>query len=230
MSDYKIEKGIPDPLESKRGPKYPFHDMAIGDSFYLCRADKQRVASMACRMQRRHGMFFSTLPDGEGYRCWRIEPPAVSRPSGAGRKKAGVEQFNAKSAANHEASATVDIGEHRSVPVPPSAHKAILVTEPARSVEDITNDTLEALDDVLAQLRRTMRDIEANKEALRSATRTFTKWTIVSNIGSMLGSELPLGMPLLRLARNEADLANIDAGESVSRSQDSRAAGDSDNG
>lgn len=101
MSDYKIEKGIPDPLDSKRGPKYPFREMAIGDSFYLNKDDRNKVACMASHM-RRYGLFFSTLPDVEGYRCWSIKPPAASRGSGARRNQEDVQEFDVRSKFGHE--------------------------------------------------------------------------------------------------------------------------------
>jgi hypothetical protein len=71
----KIDKGIPIPPRGK-GPKYPFAQMSIGDSFFVAES-KNTLSSSSCQHAKRLGGKFSmraTVEDGvTGYRVWRIE-------------------------------------------------------------------------------------------------------------------------------------------------------------
>lgn len=67
----KIEKNIPLPND-QRSVKYPFNEMAIGDSFAVKEGDLHRVRSASWAAGRRLNIRFSVRAyDGE-YRCWRI--------------------------------------------------------------------------------------------------------------------------------------------------------------
>jgi hypothetical protein len=65
----KIEKDIPVPR------KYPFADMAVGDSFAVpSDVHRTTVAISALRYGRKHGMkFVVRMVADRTFRCWRIE-------------------------------------------------------------------------------------------------------------------------------------------------------------
>lgn len=65
----KVEKGIPFPR------KYPFADMAVGDSFALPPDIARTTVSIAAmRYGRKHGMkFVIRMVADRTHRCWRIE-------------------------------------------------------------------------------------------------------------------------------------------------------------
>ena len=73
----KIEKNIPCP-EARMGrkPKYPFADMAVGDSVFF---DNEPAGSMSLPAASAHnhgmrlGKKFSSRKDGRGVRIWRVE-------------------------------------------------------------------------------------------------------------------------------------------------------------
>jgi len=72
----EIEKGIPLP-EVKRGRKgnyrYPWRDMAIGDSFLAPDADIRYMAASAVGARKRLGRRFACRTVEGGVRVWRIE-------------------------------------------------------------------------------------------------------------------------------------------------------------
>lgn len=54
--------------------KYPFAKMKVGQSFHIAagHTDVQAVRSAASQYAKRHGVKFSIIRDGDGYRCGRI--------------------------------------------------------------------------------------------------------------------------------------------------------------
>lgn len=69
--DFKIEKNIPAPKKG-RPPRYPFREMAIGDSFSFPAGDVGKVRSAATWNGKRSEMKFTVrICDGAG-RIWRI--------------------------------------------------------------------------------------------------------------------------------------------------------------
>lgn len=67
----KIERGIPIIDNRARRPlKYPWPDLAIGESFFAdIEPDTLRAA--AHKYGKRHGLTFIVRKDGEGARAWR---------------------------------------------------------------------------------------------------------------------------------------------------------------
>jgi len=71
---YKIEKSvpIPDPYEQRR--KYPFSDMAPGDSFVVPKEKANAAQAIGRRFVERHRpdmqVVQRTEPDGKGVRVW----------------------------------------------------------------------------------------------------------------------------------------------------------------
>lgn len=72
-----IEKNIPMPKNSAGKPKkYPFAEMAIGDSFLNPNVDgkKNLIQQATCGFSRKHpGFKFATRREATGIRVWRIE-------------------------------------------------------------------------------------------------------------------------------------------------------------
>lgn len=73
----KIEKGIPLPNKQVRTPKYPFRDMAVGDSFFIksthpesARKKVSAAATMFCKINE--GYKFKTQVFEGGVRTWRV--------------------------------------------------------------------------------------------------------------------------------------------------------------
>jgi hypothetical protein len=61
-------KPVPEPRKS-----YPFRTMAIGESFDVPLADRQRTRSAATQHQKRAGgVRFTGRIEGKVYRMWRI--------------------------------------------------------------------------------------------------------------------------------------------------------------
>lgn len=72
----EIEKGVPLPDKHVRW-KYPFVDMAVGDSFFVPNKDTSQVSAMCKRAAARSGGRFTSAKaekDGRsGVRVWRME-------------------------------------------------------------------------------------------------------------------------------------------------------------
>ena len=70
----KIEKNIPLPGGVDPRERYPFPDMAIGDSFMVLDATWiKNLRSAAYMYSRRHpGTRFTCRRHGEGWRLWRV--------------------------------------------------------------------------------------------------------------------------------------------------------------
>lgn len=84
MKTFKIEKNKPIPTSGsgRKNWRYPFPDMAIGDSFFVPITDdveplqlRSRVYQAASQFAKRtEGFKFTTAKEPGGVRCWRIEP------------------------------------------------------------------------------------------------------------------------------------------------------------
>lgn len=72
MADYKIVNDIPLP-PSRTPSQYPFHTMAVGDSFWLPPEEAKKAASAAWYHGRKNNKVFAIrmVGNGKGYRCWR---------------------------------------------------------------------------------------------------------------------------------------------------------------
>ncbi len=70
----KIEKNIPLPGGVDPRERYPFPDMALGDSFMILDATWiKNLRSAAYMYSRRHpGTRFTCRRHGEGWRLWRV--------------------------------------------------------------------------------------------------------------------------------------------------------------
>lgn len=64
-----IDTGIPIPADRRGARKYPFAEMAIGDSFWA--PDYTNARTSAGQYGRLHGMRFTGRKDGKGIRIWR---------------------------------------------------------------------------------------------------------------------------------------------------------------
>jgi len=72
----KIDKGIPIPEPRKggrRGEKYPWREMSVGDSFLFDGDESSKATCAASSAGIRLGRKFTTRKTAEGYRIWRIE-------------------------------------------------------------------------------------------------------------------------------------------------------------
>ena len=71
----EIDKHLPPPPPTEGRPRrYPFPDMAVGDSFLITDADMIKNARSAAWMySKRHGGRFSCRKVPEGWRVWRVE-------------------------------------------------------------------------------------------------------------------------------------------------------------
>jgi hypothetical protein len=74
MSDYKIEKGIKIPKNSKGvGLKYPFDKLKVGDSFAVGIDEMDKAKRTAYLYARRHGIKIETRAIEGGARIWRTK-------------------------------------------------------------------------------------------------------------------------------------------------------------
>lgn len=68
---FEIEKNVPlPPKASGRGRKYPFPDMAVGDSIFIPSIHRSRSGSLAS-LASKWGKF-SSRKEGDGLRIWRV--------------------------------------------------------------------------------------------------------------------------------------------------------------
>ena len=78
--EFKIEKGIPMPLRSARsGSKYPFLEMAVGDSFFATVPEgkelgthRNTLMANARYVTVKNGAVFCSRTVDNGVRIWRI--------------------------------------------------------------------------------------------------------------------------------------------------------------
>ena len=74
--EIKIEAGVPMPGDGRR--RYPFHEMEVGDSFFVPHADKSgrdlstRVSNAAVKWGKIHDCKFTIRQVDGGARCWRV--------------------------------------------------------------------------------------------------------------------------------------------------------------
>ena len=74
LSDYELRSDIPVPRKPVGGrAKYPFWDMAVGDSFAVSADELKRVQTAASQFGRRHDQRFTVQQYRGGYRCWRVK-------------------------------------------------------------------------------------------------------------------------------------------------------------
>jgi hypothetical protein len=73
----KIEKTVPMPRRTGPGApfKYPWRDMAVGDSFFVKNQTTQQISSTARSWGERQTppIKFSTRTENDGVRVWRIK-------------------------------------------------------------------------------------------------------------------------------------------------------------
>lgn len=75
--EFKIEKGVSIPPVIRKSvgapSKYPFKEMAVGDSFSVPLSERRRVVSAASSHKRRHGAAFTVRMLEDEVRVWRVE-------------------------------------------------------------------------------------------------------------------------------------------------------------
>lgn len=69
---FTLERGLDIP-ERKTGPKYPYDQLELGDSFYLEGGDLSKLCNANYREWRRTGKKFTARKVENGVRVWRIE-------------------------------------------------------------------------------------------------------------------------------------------------------------
>lgn len=68
---FKVDKNVPlPPVGDRRSSKYPWSQMAVGDSFEFSKEDKGSVANSAKSYSRRHPEYTFRV---YGLRIWRIK-------------------------------------------------------------------------------------------------------------------------------------------------------------
>lgn len=72
MTQIKIDKGVQIPPQKRNDyRKYPFKELAVGDSFFI-EERYATVAPSASAHGRRYGKKFTTRSENGGTRVWRI--------------------------------------------------------------------------------------------------------------------------------------------------------------
>jgi hypothetical protein len=78
----KIDKNVPVPANShRRQTKYPWNEMAVGDSIFLpgTIGVRDRLSASSRQFAKRHaGFAFVMRKEGAGYRVWRVAPKTAS--------------------------------------------------------------------------------------------------------------------------------------------------------
>jgi hypothetical protein len=69
---FTLERGLDIP-ERKTGPKYPYDQLELGDSFYLEGGDLSKLCNANYREWRRTGKKYTARKVENGVRVWRIE-------------------------------------------------------------------------------------------------------------------------------------------------------------
>ena len=72
MDEYKIEKGVPVPIQVPPNKKFPFDEMSPGDSFGLSADEHKGTRAAAYAYGKVKGQKFTVRKNGAGYRCWRV--------------------------------------------------------------------------------------------------------------------------------------------------------------
>lgn len=65
-----IDQGVPLPARGP-APRWPFRQMAVGDSFCAPRSQANTVKASASMFGKRSGRKFSTRMEDDSIRCWR---------------------------------------------------------------------------------------------------------------------------------------------------------------
>ncbi len=74
MTDFVIEKDIPQPIAKYRRHNYQFGDMEIGDSVFFAEMGQYMMArNGAGAWGKKNGCKFRGLRESDGGRIWRIE-------------------------------------------------------------------------------------------------------------------------------------------------------------
>ena len=68
---FVVEKDVPIP-KSPRRSKYPFREMAVGDSFFLPNRNNKQIAGLQGMAFKQTGFRFRIQREGTGWRMWRI--------------------------------------------------------------------------------------------------------------------------------------------------------------
>jgi len=78
--EFKIEKNIPIPPKGKHKRLFPFHEMEVGDSFFVPNEfidkhykNRKTLASSAFYHGKRHNVKLTTCKQENGFRIWRVE-------------------------------------------------------------------------------------------------------------------------------------------------------------
>lgn len=75
MSDYAVRSNVPLPTprgQGKRGSKYPFGEMAVGESFVVTDKTARTVRSAVAAYQKKYEAKFAVRTTDEGVGVWRI--------------------------------------------------------------------------------------------------------------------------------------------------------------
>ena len=70
--EIKIEHNIPIPERTIRAPWYPWHEMAIGDSFLFPDSMKRSGYTAVRQASERYAKTFVARATAQGLRCWRL--------------------------------------------------------------------------------------------------------------------------------------------------------------
>ena len=72
-SPVRIERGIPAPSHPGRGnaPKYPWHEMKVGDSFLALLKHRGSISGPMTRAAHRYGHVYTARTVEGGIRVWR---------------------------------------------------------------------------------------------------------------------------------------------------------------
>ena len=72
---FKVDRDIPLPpevLENVGKRKYPWYELAVGESFWVRGRTPAQMAACYAQVQRKTTMRFTARRSGPGTRCWRI--------------------------------------------------------------------------------------------------------------------------------------------------------------
>ena len=72
QSMFQIESNVPVPVKRGKPSKYPFAQMAVGDSFFAAGVSRGRVGASAWTASKKYGHRYTTQAERDGTRVWRI--------------------------------------------------------------------------------------------------------------------------------------------------------------
>jgi len=70
--EIKIEHDIPIPERPRSRPRYPWHEMSIGDSFLFPDSMRRSGYTAVRQASERYGKTFVARATAQGLRCWRL--------------------------------------------------------------------------------------------------------------------------------------------------------------